>query len=208
MVALWLPAAAIADEHGEGAREPEASTGDAAAGRAEDGLRAVIETNRGVIQIELHADLTPATVANFVNLVQRGFYDGLTFHRVVPRQFIQGGSPTGSSKGGPGYLVENEFVRELRHSSPGVVSMSGGPGGNGCQFFITLDARPFLDGQHTVFGRVSEGQEVVEAITRGCIMKRVTIEGDATALLDSLAERVAEWNAILDRRAAGAGDDG
>jgi peptidyl-prolyl cis-trans isomerase B (cyclophilin B) len=162
-----------------------------------------IETNRGTIRLELFAAHTPQTVANFVNLAQRGFYDGLTFHRVLPRQFVQGGSPTGTSIGGPGYVVDNEFSDELTHSRPGMISMTGGPNGNGCQFFITLDALPYVDGVHTVFGQIVEGQEVVAALAPGDVMTHVEITGDPRVLLERLAPQVAAWNAILDRRAAG-----
>jgi len=161
----------------------------------------VIETERGEIRVELHAEAAPLAVANFVNLAARGFYDGLTFHRVHQGQFIQGGSPTGESTGGPGYVFDNEFAGGLSHSCAGTVSMAGGPNGNGCQFFITLDACPYLDGIHTLFGQVVEGMAAVEAIQPGDRMRRVSIAGDPAPLFARLRDRLAEWNGILDQPA-------
>lgn len=127
--------------------------------------RAIIETTKGRIVIELYRDEAPRTVANFVKLAGQGFYNGIIFHRVIPGFMIQTGDPTGTGRGGPGYTFEDEFSPHLRHDAPGVVSMANaGPNTNGSQFFITLAATPWLDGKHAVFGRVVEGQPVVEAI--------------------------------------------
>lgn len=116
-------------------------------------ITATLHTNRGPIHLCLHDDKAPLTVANFVNLAQHGFYDGLDFHRVIPDFMIQGGCPEGSGRGGPGYRFEDEFDAELRHDKPGVLSMANaGPGTNGSQFFITHGATPWLDGKHSVFG--------------------------------------------------------
>ena len=162
-------------------------------------MRATIKTDKGEIQLDLHADKTPITVANFVNLAQRGYYDGVTFHRVIPNFMIQGGDPTGTGRGGPGYRFEDELDPSLRHDGPGVLSMANaGPGTNGSQFFITHGATPHLDGHHTVFGRVTAGQDVVDSIAQGDRMQGVTIEGDTEALLAGQAERIAEWNQALD----------
>ena len=162
-------------------------------------MRAILKTDKGEIQLDLHADKTPLTVANFVNLAQRGYYDGVTFHRVIADFMIQGGDPTGTGRGGPGYRFEDEFDPDLRHDGPGVLSMANaGPGTNGSQFFITHGATPHLDGHHTVFGRVTAGQDVVDSIAQGDRMQGVTIEGDTEALLASQAERIAEWNQALD----------
>ena len=118
-------------------------------------LKAVIETDKGTINVTLFADQTPLTVANFVNLAQRGYYDGLTFHRVIDDFMIQGGCPQGTGTGGPGYQFADECTADLRHDGPGVLSMANaGPGTNGSQFFITHVATPWLDGKHTVFGKV------------------------------------------------------
>jgi len=164
------------------------------------GLRAVIETDKGEIRLNLWAEKAPVTVANFVNLAMRGFYRGLTFHRVIPDFMIQGGCPVGDGTGGPGYRFEDEFDPELRHDRPGVLSMANaGPGTNGSQFFITHVATPWLDDHHTVFGAVvgDEDQAVVNAIRGGDGIRDVRIEGDAASLLERKKDRVAQWNAVL-----------
>ncbi len=163
-------------------------------------LKAVIETDKGVININLFADQAPLTVANFVNLAGRGYYDDLVFHRVIGDFMIQGGCPQGTGTGGPGYQFGDECTDDLRHDGPGVLSMANaGPGTNGSQFFITHVATPHLDGKHTVFGRVvgPADQEVVNAIAGGDGMKKVTIEGDSAALLEKMADDVARWNDSL-----------
>ncbi|MGO4551715.1 peptidylprolyl isomerase [Lysobacter sp. 2RAF19] len=160
-------------------------------------LVAVFETARGPIRIELAPDKAPLTVANFVNLAKRGFYDGLDFHRVIADFMVQGGCPEGSGRGGPGYRFEDETGNGLRHDR-GVLSMANaGPNTNGSQFFITHVPTPWLDGKHTVFGKVVEGMDVVDAVKQGDKIERVRIEGDADAALAAKADRVAEWNKIL-----------
>lgn len=137
---------------------------------------AVIETNRGTIRAQLYADKTPKTVANFEKLAGQGFYNGLKFHRVIADFMVQTGCPQGTGTGGPGYKFGDEFHKELRHDGPGVLSMANsGPNTNGSQFFITHVATPWLDGKHSVFGRVIEGQDVVNAIKQGDKMVSVTI---------------------------------
>lgn len=137
---------------------------------------ATIETNKGPIRIELHADKVPKTCANFEKLTNDGFYDGLTFHRVIDDFMIQTGCPQGTGTGGPGYQFDDEFHDDLKHTGPGIVSMANaGPNTNGSQFFITHVATPWLDGKHSVFGRVLEGQDVVNAIRQGDKMVKVTI---------------------------------
>lgn len=137
---------------------------------------ALIETSRGTIKLKLHADKAPRTVANFEKLASQGFYDGLKFHRVIENFMIQTGCPQGTGRGGPGYTFPDEFHPELKHDGPGVLSMANaGPDTNGSQFFITHVATPWLDGKHSVFGRVLEGQEVVNAIRQGDRMLRVTV---------------------------------
>src|SRR5690348_4064341 len=161
-------------------------------------LNATMQTSRGPIHLRLFADKAPVTVASFVNLVQRGFYDGLSFHRVIPDFMIQGGCPEGSGRGGPGYRFEDETRSDLKHDKPGVLSMANaGPGTNGSQFFITHVATPWLDGKHTVFGKVVEGLDVVDAVKQGDKINSIKIEGDADAVLAAQADRVAEWNKIL-----------
>jgi peptidyl-prolyl cis-trans isomerase B (cyclophilin B) len=137
---------------------------------------ATIQTNRGTIRIQLHEDKVPKTVANFVKLAGQGFYDGLKFHRVIANFMIQTGCPEGTGRGGPGYRFADEFHPELKHDGPGVLSMANaGPNTNGSQFFITHVATPHLDGKHSVFGRVIEGQDVVNAIRQGDTMQQVTV---------------------------------
>ena len=165
-------------------------------------LFAVITTNRGTIRLRLFADKTPVTVANFVNLAQRGFYNNLTFHRVIADFMIQGGCPHGNGTGGPGYTFKDEFVPELRHDKPGVLSMANaGPNTNGSQFFITHLPTPWLDDHHTVFGEVAgrEDMEVVNSIRGRDRIESITIEGDASGLLASQKKNVDAWNAKLDR---------
>jgi peptidyl-prolyl cis-trans isomerase B (cyclophilin B) len=164
-------------------------------------LTATFQTERGTIQVELAADKAPLTVANFVNLARRGFYDGLTFHRVIPDFMVQGGCPQGSGTGGPGYRFEDETGNGLSHER-GVLSMANaGPATNGSQFFITHVACPWLDGKHTVFGKVLEGQDVVDKVEQGDTIRSVTIEGDADPVLAANADRVADWNRTLDASA-------
>ena len=164
-------------------------------------ITAVIDTSKGPIRLNLYPDQTPVTVASFVNLAKRGFYDGLNFHRVIGDFMIQGGCPMGTGTGGPGYRFEDEFNDDLRHDSPGILSMANaGPGTNGSQFFITHVPTPHLDGNHSVFGAVQDAsdQEVVDSISQGASINSVTVEGDVDQLLEQLSDRVAEWNAALD----------
>ena len=164
-------------------------------------LKAVIETDKGTINLILFADQTPLTVANFVNLAGRGYYDGLIFHRVIDDFMIQGGCPQGTGTGGPGYQFADECTADLKHDVPGVLSMANaGPGTNGSQFFITHVPTPWLDGKHTVFGRIvgEADQDVINAIAGGDGLKKITIEGDTAALLEKMADDVAKWNARLD----------
>ncbi|NMM37959.1 MAG: peptidylprolyl isomerase [Glaciimonas sp.] len=166
-------------------------------------LKAIMETSKGTINITLFADQTPVTVASFVNLASRGYYDGLKFHRVIDNFMIQGGCPQGSGMGGPGYDFEDEFSKELRHDKAGILSMANsGPASNGSQFFITHGPTPHLDGKHTVFGVVvgSEDQKVVNSIAKDDIIKKVTIEGDASALLKQVEEKLTKWNQVIDKR--------
>jgi peptidyl-prolyl cis-trans isomerase B (cyclophilin B) len=163
-------------------------------------LVAVMETNKGTIRLNLYPDETPMTVANFVNLAHRGFYDGLSFHRVIEDFMIQGGCPQGTGTGGPGYRFADEFVDSLRHDAPGKFSMANaGPGTNGSQFFITHVPTPWLDDAHTIFGAVEgdDDQAVVNAIGQGDHIVSVTVEGDTEGLLANV-EQVAEWNSVLE----------
>jgi peptidyl-prolyl cis-trans isomerase B (cyclophilin B) len=167
---------------------------------ASSGATALIETSRGPIRLRLFDNLAPVTVANFANLAQRGYYDGLNFHRVIPEFMIQGGCPHGTGTGGPGYRFEDECSPAARHDAPGKLSMANaGPGTNGSQFFITHVSTPWLDGKHTVFGEVMDqaDQDVVNAISVGDSIDKVTVDGVEGVLSDN-AERVAEWNLSLE----------
>lgn len=147
--------------------------------------RVTIETNRGDIELELYPKYAPKTVNNFVFLAQEGFYNGLVFHRVIRDFMIQGGDPTGTGRGGPGYKFEDELAQNpLRHET-GVISMANaGPNTNGSQFFITHSPQPHLDGMHTVFGKVLDGQEVVNTIQQGDKMLKVTVDDDERSRTD------------------------
>ena len=163
-------------------------------------IKATITTEKGDIQLNLFADEAPVTVANFVNLVQRNYYDGLNFHRVIDDFMIQGGCPDGDGRGGPGYRFEDECTAALKHDRPGVLSMANaGPGTNGSQFFVTHIATPWLDGKHTVFGAVlgDDDMAVVNSIGQGDKIVAVEISGDSAALLEQQQDRVNQWNTVL-----------
>jgi peptidyl-prolyl cis-trans isomerase B (cyclophilin B) len=162
-------------------------------------LKATFKTNKGEINLELYAEKAPLTVANFVNLSKRGYYDGLKFHRVIPDFMIQGGCPQGSGTGGPGYQFKDEFHPTLRHDTAGVLSMANsGPGTNGSQFFITHTETPWLDNNHTVFGSVlaAPDQQVVDAIAQNDIIESITIEGDLSTTPE-VQGQIDGWNNIL-----------
>ena len=162
-------------------------------------VSAIMKTSKGDIKLRLFADKAPLTVANFVNLAKRGYYDGLTFHRVIPDFMIQGGCPQGTGTGGPGYRFEDECTPQLRHDAPGKLSMANaGPGTNGSQFFITHIETSWLDGKHTVFGEVldSSDQDVVDAIVVGDTIVGIDLEGEES-VLESQADRVSAWNEVL-----------
>lgn len=161
-------------------------------------LYAVIETERARMEFLLYKAVAPVTVANFVNLASRGFYDGLTFHRVVEDFMAQGGDPNGDGSGGPGYEFEDEIA--LRHNDAGLLSMANaGPGTNGSQFFITHQAAPHLNGGHTVFGKIISDKSPIWEIRRGDVIRSISIEGNARGFLERHADRVYYWNMILDR---------
>lgn len=137
---------------------------------------ATIETNKGSIKLELHEDKTPKTVENFSSLVEKGYYNGLKFHRVINDFMIQAGCPEGTGRGGPGYTFDDEFHPELRHDGPGILSVANaGPNTNGSQFFITHVETPQLDDKHSVFGKVIDGLDVVNAIEQEDTMVNITI---------------------------------
>lgn len=174
---------------------------DLVAGAKSDGLVANIKTSRGQISIKLTGSQTPLTCASFVNLANRGFYDGLKFHRVIADFMIQGGDPLGTGSGDPGYKFEDEFSPELKHVGPGILSMANsGPNTNGSQFFITHKATNWLDGKHSVFGSVISGQDVVNSIKQNDVINSITIEGNIPAEMKKVQNRVDEWNKILDAK--------
>ncbi len=160
-------------------------------------LVAIIDTSKGEIRAELNPQAAPTTVANFANLANRGFYDGLTFHRYERNFMIQGGDPLGDGRGGPGYQFRGEVI--LKHNRPGILSMANsGPGTDGSQFFITHLATPHLDGLHSVFGRVTAGMPVVNQLRRRDVINSIRVEGDLSAVYERKAEQLAQWNEVLD----------
>ena len=165
-------------------------------------MQATMTTSKGDIRLTLFAEKTPLTVANFVNLARRGFFDGLNFHRVIGDFMIQGGCPLGTGTGSPGYRFEDEFDTTLRHDQPGRLSMANsGPGTNGSQFFITHVATPHLDDKHSIFGEVVDAndQDVVNAVAQGDVIESIAIDGDVESLFEEVSDRLSEWNAQLDR---------
>ncbi len=166
-------------------------------------MKVTIQTNKGDINLNLYEDKTPLTTANFVNLAQRGFYDGLAFHRVINDFMIQGGCPLGTGTGGPGYRFKDEIVADLKHDKPGILSMANaGPGTNGSQFFITHVPTPWLDGKHTVFGAVvgPEDQKVVNSIVAKDKINKIIVHGDTADLFDKVRDQLYQWNLILDKK--------
>ena len=167
-------------------------------GIAMEDIRIIVKTNKGNIEGTLYASKAPITVANFLNLAKHGYYDGITFHRVIQDFMIQGGDPTGTGSGGPGYRFEDEVKTGLKHDKPGIFSMANsGPGTNGSQFFITHIPTPHLDGKHTVFGYVTKGQDVVNAIQKGDKIEKIEILDPTDALFEAQKDRIAEWNKSL-----------
>ena len=164
-------------------------------------MEAHINTSKGTIKLKLFYEETPVTVTNFVNLSKRGYYDGLSFHRVINDFMIQGGCPQGSGTGGPGYQFGDEFSDNLKHNKPGILSMANaGPGTNGSQFFITHIETPWLDNNHTVFGEIIDetDQKVVNDISQGDMINEVKILGDLPKD-DKVDNLIETWNKILDK---------
>ena len=164
-------------------------------------IRIILHTSKGDIEATLFASKVPMIVANYLNLARQGFYDGLTFHRVIPDFMIQGGDPTGTGRGGPGYRFADEFDDSLRHSKPGIFSMANsGPNTNGSQFFITHVPTPHLNGKHSVFGEVTKGQDVVNQIAKGDTIIRIEILDSTDALFQAQASNIEQWNTVLKNR--------
>ena len=174
-----------------------------------DDTKITLNTSKGAIDISLFSGDTPITCASFLNLTTKGFYDGLIFHRVIKDFMIQGGCPEGSGRGNPGYQFENECLPHRSHDSAGKLSMANaGPNTNGSQFFITHTATQFLDGKHTVFGEVTGGQEVVDAIATATTgpgdrpaeditIDSVTIHDSTEDLFEAQKSRIADWNSAM-----------
>ena len=163
-------------------------------------IRITLHTNKGDIDATIFASKVPMTAANFLNLAKRGYYDGVSFHRVIANFMIQGGDPTGTGRGGPGYKFADEIDRTLKHTKPGIFSMANaGPGTNGSQFFITHVATPHLDGKHAVFGEVTQGQDVVNKIAQGDKIQSITLHDDPTTLFEDQKDNVEHWNSILNK---------
>jgi peptidyl-prolyl cis-trans isomerase B (cyclophilin B) len=177
-------------------------------------INITIHTTAGDVRATLFASKVPLTCANFLNLSQRGYYNNVAFHRVIDRFMLQGGDPTETGRGGPGYKFADEFHPELRHNKPGIFSMANaGPGTNGSQFFITTVPTPFLDKRHSVFGEVTSPLDVLNNVVGktntgepGCKFNGVgdkivsiTIHDDTTALFEEQKDNIAHWNSILDK---------
>ena len=163
-------------------------------------MKIKIMTEKGDININLLPEKSPVTVANFVNLAKKGYYDGLKFHRVIDNFMAQGGDPTGTGAGGPGYQFEDEVNNGLNFSKAGKLAMANaGPGTNGSQFFITTVPTEWLNGHHTIFGEIVSDNDlkVVKKLTNGDIMKKVVVEGDVDSFLKTQKNRVDSWNKTL-----------
>ncbi|WP_269473065.1 peptidylprolyl isomerase [Leptotrichia trevisanii] len=163
-------------------------------------MKVKIITAKGDININLLPDKSPVTVANFVNLAKKGYYNGLTFHRVIENFMAQGGDPNGTGTGGPGYQFEDEVDNGLNFSKAGKLAMANaGPGTNGSQFFITTVPTEWLNGNHTIFGEVMSDADlaVVKKLSNGDVMTKVVVEGDIDAFLKTQKSRVDSWNKTL-----------
>jgi len=163
-------------------------------------MKVKIMTEKGDININLLPEKSPITVANFVNLAKKGYYDGLKFHRVIDNFMAQGGDPAGTGAGGPGYQFEDEVNNGLNFSKAGKLAMANaGPGTNGSQFFITTVPTEWLNGNHTIFGEVvsDDDLKVVKKLSNGDVMKKVVVEGDVDAFLKTQKNRVDSWNKTL-----------
>ena len=164
-------------------------------------MKAIIKTNKGNIKLDLFKDKTPLTVSNFANLANRGYYNNLSFHRVISDFMIQGGCPLGTGTGGPGYEFKDEFHPDLKHDKPGILSMANsGPGTNGSQFFITHLATPWLDNNHTVFGCVMDNnsQNTVNSISQDDKIESIAIEGEISDDKE-VQNTLTKWNNLLDK---------
>jgi peptidyl-prolyl cis-trans isomerase B (cyclophilin B) len=161
-------------------------------------IRIILHTDKGPIEATIFAGKVPMTAANFLNLAKRGYYNGITFHRVIADFMIQGGDPTGTGSGGPGYRFGDEFDASLKHTKPGIFSMANaGPGTNGSQFFVTHGPTPHLDGKHSVFGEVTKGQDVVNKIAKGDKITKIEVLDSTDDLFAAQKANLDKWNAVL-----------
>jgi peptidyl-prolyl cis-trans isomerase B (cyclophilin B) len=186
------------------AADKKAATGDESKSKTEavgevTDIRIELDTSKGKIEATIYASKVPMTAANYLNLAKRGYYNGLKFHRVIPNFMIQGGDPQGTGRGGPGYRFGDEFDPSLKHDGSGVFSMANsGPGTNGSQFFVTHKDTSWLDGRHSVFGKVTKGQDIVDAIMMGDTIKSIKVLDSTDALFVAQKDNLAKWNAVLD----------
>lgn len=198
----------------ENAKKEAETPADAAKPAAVSDIKIKITTTKGDIEATIFASKVPMTSANFLNLAKRGYYNGIAFHRVIENFMIQGGDPTESGRGGPGYKFADEFHADLKHNKPGLFSMANaGPGTNGSQFFITMAPTPFLDNRHSVFGEVTKGQDVVNKILgkvntgepggkvdpagKGDKIEKIEILDSTDALFAAQKANIDEWDAKL-----------
>jgi peptidyl-prolyl cis-trans isomerase B (cyclophilin B) len=166
--------------------------------KAVQDINITIKTSKGDIDVVIYASRVPLTSASFLNLAKKGYYDGITFHRVIADFMVQGGDPTGTGTGGPGYKFEDEIDPGLKHDKAGVLSMANaGPRTNGSQFFITHLPTPHLDGKHAVFGQVTNGQKVVDSIRKGDKIESITIKDSTDDLFEKMKDRIAAWNQVI-----------
>ncbi|MEK7953863.1 peptidylprolyl isomerase [Luteolibacter sp. Y139] len=213
-LALFAPFAFAQEE----AKKEETKPAEAAKTEAVKDIKIKMTTTKGDIEATIFASKVPVTAANFLNLAKRGYYNGIAFHRVIENFMVQGGDPTESGRGGPGYKFADEFHPELKHSKPGIFSMANaGPGTNGSQFFITMAPTPFLDNHHSVFGEVTKGQDVVNKLLgkvntgetggkvdpagKGDKIEKIEILDSTDALFAAQKAKIDEWDAKL--KAAG-----
>ena len=161
-------------------------------------IKIILHTNKGDIEATIFASKVPMTAANYLNLAKKGYYNGITFHRVIPNFMIQGGDPTATGTGGPGYKFGDEFEPSLKHNKPGIFSMANsGPGTNGSQFFITHGPTPHLDGKHSVFGEVTKGQDVVNKIEKGDKITKIDVLDSTDDLFKAQASNIEKWNGSM-----------
>lgn len=161
-------------------------------------IKIILHTSKGDIEATIFASKVPMTAANYLNLAKKGYYNGITFHRVIPNFMIQGGDPTATGTGGPGYKFADEIVPTLKHDKAGIFSMANsGPGTNGSQFFITHNATPHLDGKHTVFGEVTKGQDVVNKIEKGDKITTIDVLDATDDLFKAQASNIEKWNGSM-----------